>query len=153
MSNQKSKGYRIDFESRTIIVTKAFQKNASDILRHEYRIVKKLLTDLPGFEIAFAEPRKKKPTAAKLTYDKMLQYINRQPNKEILLRDFNEVRFPVDCLKPAPYGVVKKWFSKNCPNYNKMTKFDEQGNIIRLETKAAALVEQTAEGAQSKTAV
>ena len=152
MSNQKNKGYRIDYENRTIIVTKEFQKNASDMRRHEYRIMKTLLKDFSDFEVARKEPRTKKSPAPKLTYDKMLQYINRQPDKEILLRDFNEVRFPMDCLKPAPYGVVRKWFILNCPNYNKMTPFDGNGNIIRPEPKAAALAEQAAEGAQSNTA-
>lgn len=152
MSNQKNKGYRIDYENRTIIVTKEFQSNASDMRRHEYRIMKTLLQDFPGFEVARKEPGKKKSPASKLTYEKMEQYISKQPNKEILLRDFSEVRFPGHCLKPAPYGVVRKWFTLNCPNYNKMTLFDDNGNIIRPEQKAAAFAEQTAEGAQSNTA-
>lgn len=39
---------------------------------------------------------------------------------------------------PAKYGVVKKWFMTRFPNYNQMTQFDENGNIIRSEVTEAA---------------
>lgn len=90
---------------------------------------------MPNFEVSFAPPRKKMSSRERITYEKMIRYINRQDNNEKHLKDMNEVRFPENCLTPAPYGKVKKWFLVRFPYYNRLTEFDEFGHIIYRETR------------------
>lgn len=138
MTTNKSKGYKIDFVNRTITITHWFQKAANVEKSTEYKTLKRLTKDFPDFEISFAAPRSKKSSGQRLTYDMMIQYICKQEDSEKLLKDFSEVRYSKDCLTPAKYGVVKKWFMTRFPNYNQMTQFDENGNIIRSEVTEAA---------------
>jgi len=131
MSKNKS-GYKVDFINKTIIVTKDFHRRASNETSEEGNIVKRLLDELPDFSFSYANSRKKRSAANRLTYDKMIDYICRQKDAENALHDFNAIRHPEDA-PPSPYTHVKKWFLTRFPNYNKLPQFDEQGNLIKKE--------------------
>lgn len=129
---RKSKGYKVDYINRTIIVTKNFHRCASVETSEEGRKFKKLVKELPDFTVSFANPRRRKSASSRLTYDKMIDYICRQKDSESILRDFNAIRNPKDA-PPSPYAHVKKWFLTRFPNYNKLPQFDERGRLIQKE--------------------
>jgi|AGTN01.3.fsa_nt_gi hypothetical protein len=130
--DRKNSGYKVDFVNKTIIVTRDFHRRASNEISEEGRKFKRLIKDLPDFSVSYANPRRRKPAADRLTYDKMIDYICRQKDAEGVLRDFNDIRNPKDA-PPSPYIHVKKWFLTRFPNYNKLPQFDERGRLIQKE--------------------
>jgi len=129
---RKSKGYKVDFINRTIIVTKDFHRRASVETSEEGRKFKKLVKELPDFTVSFANPRRRKSASDRLTYDKMIEYICLQKDSESALRDFNTIRHPKEG-RLSPYTHVKAWFLARFPEYNKLPQFDERGRLIQKE--------------------
>ena len=72
-----------------------------------------------------------------MTLERMIRYIEKQPDSETIMVDLNKVRFPENCAVPAPFSVVKQWFFKRFPNYGQMTPFDDNGHIIENDVVAA----------------
>ena len=74
-----------------------------------------------------------------MTLERMIRYIEKQPEHESIMSDLNKVRFPEDCAVPAPFSVVKQWFFRRFPNYGRMTPFDENGQLIENNMVAATV--------------
>lgn len=123
-------GYKFDHVNCRIIITREFHKNANVLDSAEYKALQKLRKSLPNYTVEFAAPHRKTSVKSRMTLERMIQYIQKQPNAESLMADLDKVRFPADCNNPAPFSVVKKWFFTRFPNYGRMTAFDEKGHII-----------------------
>ena len=135
--SKKNSGYKIDFIYEVIVVTRKYHRLVTTGDSKESISFRKLINELPDYAVVFSSRRKRKCDSAKLTYTKMIEYICRQEDSENALREFNAVRNPIESVSHAPYQYVKKWFMTKYPNYNKMTEFDDKGNVI--STRKAAV--------------
>lgn len=123
-------GYKFDHINRRIIITREFNKNANVFGSNEYKTLQKLRKALPEYTVTFTAPHRKTSAKSHMTLERMIRYIEKQPDREIIMADLNKVRFPENCAVPAPFSVVKQWFFKRFPNYGQMTPFDDNGHII-----------------------
>ena len=123
-------GYKFDHINRRIIITREFNKNANVFGSNEYKTLQKLRKALPEYTVTFTAPHRKTSAKSHMTLERMIRYIEKQPDSETIMVDLNKVRFPENCAVPAPFSVVKQWFFKRFPNYGQMTPFDDNGHII-----------------------
>ena len=131
----KKDNYYFDYNTNTLYVTKAFDKKASQYNSAECNIIMSLRQMFSNLTIQIAEAPKRtskstdKEIKKPLTYDLMLKYIVRMPNALDLVKEYENVKLMSKCQK-SPYQYVCKWFEKKFPNYSKLLKFDENGNVI-----------------------
>ena len=130
-------GYKFDHINRRIIITREFNKNANVFGSNEYTTLQKLRKALPEYTVTFTAPHRKTSAKSHMTLERMIRYIEKQPNSETIMVDLNKVRFPENCAIPAPFSVVKQWFFKRFPNYGQMTPYDDNGHIIENNVVAA----------------
>lgn len=130
-------GYKFDHINRRIIITREFNKNANVFGSNEYKTLQKLRKALPEYTVTFTAPHRKTSAKSHMTLERMIRYIEKQPDSEAIMADMNKVRFPENCAVPAPFSVVKQWFFKRFPNYGQMTPFDDNGHIIENNVVAA----------------
>ena len=123
-------GYKINFLSGTIAVTKAFMKEAETYNSNAYHTLMTLKTDLPNMRIIAQEQSRKGRKRDNLTYNNMISFINCQDNAEILLKEFVQVRELASGQGGNAYQNVKRWFLHTFPNYREIPSFDEAGNLI-----------------------
>ena len=139
-------GYKIDFVSGTITLTKAFAAQASIKGNDAYNTLIELKKDMPNMRfVTRTTPKKRK--SDRLTYDKMKKFIRCQNDADILLIEFDTTR-ELSKSEANPYQYVKKWFVNTFPNYKDIPSFDGAGNLIsdfgRKEQTKVFPMEQTA---------
>ena len=117
--NDTIRGYSIDFANKTITLNFKFQKAAQDYGSPEYKRLKALIADFPGFTVVVSAGKKitsTRPTK-RLTYDNMEKYIKTYDNAEELLAQFKRVKKASSPLA-SPYKYVREWFVAQFPDYN-----------------------------------
>ena len=129
-------GYKFDHINGRIVITREFAKKANTFGSNEYKTLQRLRKELPGYAVVFTAPHRKTSAKSHMTLAKMLRYIEQQPDKESILADMKQVRYPEDCSDAAPFSVVKKWFFARFPNYGQMTPVDSKGHIIKNNAAA-----------------
>lgn len=149
-------GYKINFASKTITVTKAFMKQAETYNSTAYQTLMTLKLDLPDMRIVAPKPTRKGRKRDNLTYANMITFINCQNNAEILLKEFEKVKELASGQGGNAYQNVKKWFLATFPNYKEIPSFDEAGNLIsdfgrRTESRVLPM-EQTSQKKEQKSA-
>ena len=141
-------GYKIDFASGTISVTKAFMKEAETYGTRAYKKLMEIKADLPDMRIVAPKSSRKGKKRDNLTYANMLRFINCQNNAEILLKEFVKVRDLASGQGGNAYQNVKRWFLQTFPNYKDIPSFDGAGNLVsdfgRKEQTKVFPMEQTA---------
>ena len=133
---KNSIGYTINHDDNTIIMTKAFAKQANIYGTKEYQTLVGLLHDLTGYKatiktIAVSDT---KQTYEGLTFEKMREHIiytRDDETAEKLLEEMNE-REIVGKRLGCKYGYVKKWFLKVCEDYK-----DKKKTVALMEEQAA----------------
>lgn len=115
---KKNNEIKVVFESKTILVTKAFMKDAQVYDSKAYRKLMKIQDKHPDFEVETVSARKK-PTGRKvhfrgLTYKYMEEYIKAHDQAEERMKAFEETKLRA---KPTsnPYKQVQDWFLKIYP--------------------------------------
>ena len=141
-------GYKINFASKTITVTKAFMEEAETYNSDAYNTLMILKVDLPDMRIVAPKINRKGRKRDNLTYANMITFIKCQNNAAILLKEFEKVKELARGQGGNAYQNVKKWFLATFPNYKDIPSFDEEGNLIsdfgrRTETRVLPM-EQTA---------
>ena len=132
-------GYKFDHVNCRIIITRDFHKKANVFESDEYKTLQKLRKALPNYAVVFTAPHRKTSVKSRMTLDRMIRFIEKQPESESIMADLYKVRFPEDCAVPAPFSVVKQWFFCRFPNYGRMTPFDENGQLIEKNMVAATV--------------
>ena len=108
------KNINVDIIAKTITISKAFYKKASDPRTAEYRDLRTVIIENPTFEIVFKTSNKKSYNG--LDFDRMKEYIETQPNKEANLTELEKVMNIAEA-KGAKYPLTKQWFLKTFPEY------------------------------------
>ena len=116
---KKNLGYEINPIEKTITLSKKFLKGASIMGTSEYKELKKLEKENPGFELKVREIKQKenKTTYDELTFAVMEKIITESvkgkegaTNK---IEEFKAIKTFYDGNKATKYGHVKSWFVQN----------------------------------------
>lgn len=110
------KDIRIDFEQRTITMTRKFAAAASDPFTDEFRKLQEVRSAYPNFQVKRHTIKKNpnKECYRGLTYDYMREYIKThepKANVESALAELEDLIFISKChSKGFRYPTIKKWF-------------------------------------------
>ena len=128
----------LNYEKKTIEMTKAEAKRAGDISSSEYAELEKIRTSFPNYEIVIKKTTKRKETFKGLSYEYMENYIrNHDDNENSLLEEFYTLRGYVngkknDFVDQASYGEVKNWFLLKFPE---IAEFNKKVEDLRNKTR------------------
>ena len=119
-------GYKILFESNTVIMNYKFAAAAAKYGTKENKLLKNIRKDFPGMaEVVMAG---RVQTSAKpnhrLTYDNMKKHIAVYDNAEELLDVFETVKM-LSAPLASPYKYVSDWFKAQFPDYDKVPVFKD----------------------------
>lgn len=135
------KGIKLNFDERTITMTRKFAALAEDPRTNEYNILQTVRRDYPNFEVRRHTIKKNasKKTYSGLTYDYMREYINYREsaeNRVKVLAELEEKILISKChSKSYRYPVIKEWFLnkyEEIKDYDFLPQIDEE-TIIELE--------------------
>ena len=119
-------GYKILFDTNTVIMNYKFAAAAAKYGTKENRIIRNIRHDFPGMNEVVMAGRVQ--TSAKhnhrLNYDNMKKHISVYENAEELLDVFETVKTASAVLE-YPYGYVCDWFKAQFPDYRKPLVFAE----------------------------
>ena len=125
----KVNGYKIDFTTGNITMTKAFAKRAGVYDTPEYNILTALQRDFPNIRPIIKAPPKRK-RADNLTYSMMISFIECQRDSDILLKQFNMAKDIAKGQGGNSYQNTKRWFLQTFPDYKDIPKFNTNGDLI-----------------------
>lgn len=102
--------YQLNYEEKTIALTRKFAKESSVFSSKQYELLMKLKNDFPTYDITIRniDVKKKKQKYTGLTYEKMYDHIRKVHGEEAL----NDLLFQMDLNhnESGAYGRVKSWF-------------------------------------------
>jgi len=117
---KKNANYEINPIDKTITLTKKFLKGASTMGTPEYKELKKLEKDNPGFTLKVREINQKenKQTYSELTFAVMKSiiedvYKTDESKKTEKVAEFEATKVFYSANKTTMYGHVKSWFVQN----------------------------------------
>ena len=117
---KKNTGYEINPIDKTITLTKKFLKGASTMGTPEYKELKKLEKENPGFTLKVREINQKenKQTYSELTFAVMQSiiedvYKTDENMKTEKIAEFEQTKIFYSGNKTTMYGHVKSWFVQN----------------------------------------
>ena len=117
-------GYRPDFNTQSIILTKKFAKSASIVGSKDYNTLCRIRKDYPDFKVVVREITKKegkKNTHKNLTYQAMKVYIEttitEAEAQAKALTELDNAKILGKGQTCGAYLFVRDWFLKQYPNY------------------------------------
>jgi len=113
-------GYKMNFATKTLTITKAFGEKASLPNTEEANIIQNMRNLLPDLKIAYKTQYRSKPHPYKgLSYSRMEKYINCHENANELLVAFKGIK-EVAKAQSYPHNYVCKWFLTQFPDYKEI---------------------------------
>ena len=121
--------YSVNHMTRSIILTRDFTKKACIADTDEYKLLIKLRTDNPGYDIIQRTIAKKEGKRKPPSYAQMIKYISCVENSEAYMARFNAMRAEA-ASKNGSYSRVLKWFRETFPNFYAMPEFNSDNEVI-----------------------
>ena len=134
-------GYKILFDTNTVIMNKKFAAAASKYGTRENKLLKDIRTDFPGMTEVIVSGREcdsAKPNH-RLTYENMEKYIGVHENAAELLEVYRTVKAASVALA-SPYKYVCDWFKVQFPDYKKPVFFKE-GKLTVVPVEPPQVIE------------
>ena len=129
------KGYKILFDTNTVIMNYKFAAAAATYGTAENKLMKDIRADFPGMTEVVVSGRVQTTAKAnhRLTYENMEKHIRVYENAEELLDVFETVKAASVALA-SPYKYVADWFKAQFPNY-KMSVVFKNGKLTAAPVK------------------
>ena len=134
----------LNYEKKTIEMTKAEAKEAGKFGSEKFNELVKLRTLCPNYEIVVKANATKRDTYKGLGYDYMKRYIEAHENKEENLKMFYKLRGLNEkgerdvTIKEYSYGDIKMWFLATYPEIEEFNnKTDEELKEIKAKRAKA----------------
>lgn len=121
--------YSVNHVTRSIILTRNFAKAASIPDTDQYRLLIKLRTDNPGYDIIKRTIAKKEDKRKPPSYKQMKKYISCVENSDYYMARFDAMREEA-ASKNGSYARVLKWFRQTFPNFYVMPEYNSDNEII-----------------------
>lgn len=127
--------YKINFVSKTLIVTAAFEKAMNDPDSEEYKRYIQLQHDIPGLKVSrrtHKSPSKYRSKSGEvsychqykhLTYENMESFIKALPKHDELMEVYNYIRYGAGLVQTSCYAAVRRWFEAQFPDFRKNPLF------------------------------
>lgn len=111
-------GYKILFDTNTVIMNYKFAAAAAKYGTKENRIIRNIRHDFPGMTEIVVAGRVQTTAKAnhRLTYENMEKHIRVYDNADELLEVFKTVK-AASATVASPYKYVADWFKKQFPDY------------------------------------
>ncbi len=123
--------YKVNFVTKTLIVTTAFEKAMNNPESKEYQLYIQLQHDIPGLKVS--RRTHKSPTKyhtkdgevfccnqyKNLTYENMERFIKALPKRDELMRVYNYIRYDAGLVQTSCYTAVRRWFTAQFPYIRK----------------------------------
>ena len=134
-------GYKILFDSNTVIMNYKFAAAAAKSGTREILLMRDIRRDFPGMKEITVSGRVQTSAKsnARLTYENMEKYIRVYENADELLAVFETVKAASVALA-SPYKYVCDWFKAQFPEYKNSLIF-EGGNLKAVPIKAPEIKE------------
>ena len=135
---KKSNGYKIEYATKVIIITRKFAKAAGVLGSPEFKIMQQLRAEFPDFDFQYKtiEKNDSKNTYKNLTVDEMKKYLATREDSKVTLSEFEKVRKLTE-NKQGKYALIKKWFLGRYKNdYNDYLSLDIEKELEQLEKEA-----------------
>ena len=142
------KAIRIDFTNHAIVLTREFQKLASDVRSDEYATLQRVRKDYPDFSVGIRAIKKNpnKNTYKNLTYSYMEKYIRTHEEKAQATEIFTELAemyLLAQCHKNGVgYATIKSWFLDKYPDVKKFGIEEEKAEVAEEKTEATTTEEK-----------
>lgn len=139
-NNTTNNGIKVNVVTKEIIITKAFEKAASQIGSKEYEEMVKTLQDFPEFVVKYKEIKKKanKTSYKGLTIDEMKRFVSTRSKAE--QEKFDKV-LEIASGQRGKYAIVKKWF---LDNYKEVYVSELDTISVKAHKEASSLVDVSA---------
>ena len=121
--------YSVNHMTRSIILTRDFAKAASIPDTDQYRLLIRLRTDNPGYDIIQRTITKKEGKRKPPSYAQMIKYISCVENSDFYMARFEAMREEA-ASKNGSYTRVLKWFRQTFPNFYVMPEYNADNEII-----------------------
>lgn len=121
--------YSVNHMTRSIILTRDFTKKACIADTDEYKLLIKLRTDNPGYDIIQRTITKKEGKRKPPSYKQMIKYITCVENSDFYMARFEAVREEA-ASKNGSYARILKWFRQTFPNFYVMPEYNSDNEII-----------------------
>ena len=121
--------YSVNHVTRSIILTRDFAKKACIADADEYKLLIKLRTDNPGYNIIQRTIAKKEGKRKPPSYAQMKKYISCVENSDFYMTRFEAMRKEA-ASKNGSYTRVLKWFRQTFPNFYVMPEYNSDNEII-----------------------
>lgn len=146
--------YTLSIVNKTLIISKAFEKAASDPNSKEFKLYQELTQNIPDLKVSRIAHRK--PTKyvnsegeefaccqfKNLTYERMEKFMSALPKSEEYTKEYEFLKSAA-ATHPSPYAVVRRWFVAQFPEFRSApwSYFEKPVEILRaqpfLEDRAA----------------
>lgn len=126
-------GYSINFTTNTIVITKEFQQQSSQMGTPEFTTMKALRQEFPSMTIVRKTAKKRKSGSVRITYAAMAVYINCLRDGDKWMKEFEVIR-KMSLAQSSPYNYVYQWFCATFPSYAKCPNFDDDGYALLGKT-------------------
>ena len=137
------KGYKMNFATKTLTITKAFAAKAMKTNSDEANLINSMMAMMPDLKIAYRTHSGSISHPYKgLTFSKMRSYIECYQNASELLIAFEGV-IEIARAQKNPHNYVCKWFLTQFPNYSELPIL-EDGKIVAVEPINMLFVERSA---------
>ena len=126
MTKPGRKGYKILFDTNTVIMNYKFAAAAAEYGTPEYNLMKSIRADFPGMAEVVVSGRVQTTAKAnhRLTYENMEKHIRVYENADELLEVFKTVK-AASAAVASPYKYVADWFKAQFPNYKNAVVFND----------------------------
>ena len=115
-----TKNYTFNHTTKTIILSKAFDKKAKNPLNPEFDELVALINRLPNYKVTVKVPKAR--AGKKLAFVDMLQYIRKTYGENsIMEKKFEKALELGETHGSGKYLFVRKWFRETFPNYKPAT--------------------------------
>lgn len=132
MATKKNTGYKLDFATKTLTITKDFNDKAQDPASTEFGILMNLQNSIPGLAVirkTHATPTKytSKSTGEKfncnqfknLTYKNMETFIMGLPAAEAYMNEYLFLKNYAAEVQTNGYTIIRRWFVAQFPDFRK----------------------------------
>ena len=134
-------GYKILFDTNTVIMNYKFAAAAAEYGTPEYNLMKSIRADFPGMAEVVVSGRVQTTAKAnhRLTYENMEKHIRVYENADELLAVFETVKAASVALA-SPYKYVADWFKAQFPDYKQSVVF-ENGTLKVAPISTPSVIE------------
>ena len=142
--------YKMDFTTKTLIITKGFDEKAQNPFTAEGKILMKFQKDFPDLKIermTHKTPAKYRTKSGEvyncnqyknLTYANMERFINALPegeSKTKVIDAYTFLRYGAGLVQTKTYKTVREWFVQQFPLYRKDPLFYLYNEVVIIDIK------------------